>query len=218
MRRYLLATAIALALAAPAKADVIVDNHLSGTGDNVILNGLFSNLVVGSFNGQHTGLVDFTCLGGCLSGTGFTGAQNGNDLKIANFDNLRVQVFDTSLNVLPTATDVFSLTGTGNITAFVTANEPGGGTQLFTFNLGPITLNGQSGFTLSAINGETIDHFTLLDVGGFITDFEHYRIDIAAPLAVPGPVVGAGFPGIIAGCIGLWGLAMKRRRRNQAHA
>jgi len=218
MRRYLLATAAVLALSAPAAADVIIDNHLSGTGDNVIFNGLFSNLVVGSFNGQHTGLVDFTCLGGCLSGTGFTGAQNGNDLKIANFDNLRVQVFDTSLNVLPTATDVFSLTGTGNVTAFVTANELDGTQKLFSFNLGAITLNGQSGFTLTAINGETIDHFTLLDVGGFITDFEHYRIDIAAPLAVPGPVVGAGFPGIVAGCIGLWGLAMKRRRRNQAHA
>ena len=29
----------------------------------------------------------------------------------------------------------------------------------------------------------------ILDVGGTITDFEHYRIDVA--LAVPGPTVGA---------------------------
>lgn len=181
MRKLLLATTALLALAAfPAKADVLIDNHLSGTGDNVIFNAITTNLVVGSFNGQHTGLVDFTCLGGC---GGFTGAQNGNDLKIANFSNLQVQVFDTSLNVLPTATDVFSLLGTGDVTAFVTANEPGGGTKLFTFDLGTITPNGQSGFTLTAINGETIDHFTLLDVGGTITDFEHYRIDVAPQVA-----------------------------------
>lgn len=34
------------------------------------------------------------------------------------------------------------------------------------------------------------------------------------PLAVPGPVVGAGLPGILAACVGLWGLAMRRRKRN----
>jgi hypothetical protein len=183
MKRLLLATTALLAFGSVASADVIIDNHLSGTGDNVIFNALTTNLVVGSFNGQHTGLVDFTCLGGC---GGFTGAQNGNDLKIANFTNLQVQVFNTSLQVLPTATDVFSLLGTGDVTAFVTANEAGGGTKLFTFDLGTITPNGQSGFTLTAINGETIDHFTLLDAGGTITDFEHYRIDVAAPVtAVP---------------------------------
>lgn len=213
MRRLIFATAAAVALMVPAKADVIVDNKLSGTGDNVIFNGLFSNLVVGSFNGQHTGLVDFTCLGGC---TGFTGAANGNDLKINNFSNLGVQVFDiTGVNVLPTATDVFSITGTGDVKVFVTANEAGGGTQLFTFDLttlfGPLG-PGQNGFTLSAINGETINKFSLLDTGGTITDFEHYRIDVAAS-AVPGPIVGAGLPGLLAACLGLLGFSYLRRRR-----
>ncbi len=33
------------------------------------------------------------------------------------------------------------------------------------------------------------------------------------PQAVPGPVVGAGLPGLLAGCIGLWGLARRRRAR-----
>ena len=33
------------------------------------------------------------------------------------------------------------------------------------------------------------------------------------PQAVPGPVVGAGVPGLLAGCIGLWGLARRRRAR-----
>jgi hypothetical protein len=33
------------------------------------------------------------------------------------------------------------------------------------------------------------------------------------PAAVPGPIVGAGLPGILAACVGLWGLAMRRRKR-----
>jgi hypothetical protein len=36
------------------------------------------------------------------------------------------------------------------------------------------------------------------------------------PVAVPGPVVGAGLPGIIAACVGLWGLALHRRRQRMA--
>jgi len=31
------------------------------------------------------------------------------------------------------------------------------------------------------------------------------------PQAVPGPVVGAGLPGLMAACLGLWGLARRRR-------
>lgn len=215
MRWALIPALIALALLpVSAKADVIVDNQLSGTGDNVVFNGLFPNLVVGSFNGQHQGLVDFSCLAGCA---GYTGAQSGNDIKINNFQTLKVQVFDTSgLNVLPTATDVFSITGTGSVSVFVTANESGGGQSLFSFDLtslfGPLG-PGQNGFTLSAINGETIDSFRVVDVGGTITDFEHYRIDVATPVAVPAPLAGAGLPGLLAAIGGLW--AFQRRRRNK---
>src|SRR5262252_9784517 len=204
LKRLILATALGM-IPAAAMADVVIADKLSGTGDNVIFDSAVpGSLVVGSFNGQNQGLVDFTCLGGC---TNFTGAQNGNDIKITadGLTNLSVQVFDTTgLNVLPTATDVFSITGTGHVFVGVTANEPGGGTQLTTFDLvslfGPLG-NGQNGFTLTAINGETINKFTLLDTGGTITDFEHYRIDVAAP--VPGPVVGAGLPGLL-GVALLW--------------
>jgi hypothetical protein len=31
--------------------------------------------------------------------------------------------------------------------------------------------------------------------------------------AVPGPIVGAGFPGLLAGCLALWGLNKRRRNR-----
>jgi hypothetical protein len=208
MRKLLLASALLL-LSAPAYADVILDTHLSGTGDNVIFNSLIGSLALGSFNGQHTGVVDFTDLSGNPL---FTAAANGNDIKITGTNNLQIQVFNTSGIVIPTLTDVFSLKGTGDVTAFVTANEPNGTTKLFTFDLGLLDLNAQSGFTLSAINGETINRFALVDVGGTITDFEHYRVDVGT-LAVPAPALGAGLPGILSACIGVWALQRRRRSR-----
>jgi len=227
MRNILLASATALALTAftaptayvstQAKADVVIQDKLSGTGDNVIFDSTTpGSQVIGSFNGQHQGLVDYDCLGGC---TNFIGAQNSNDIKITadGLTNMSIQVFNsTGLNVLDTATDVFSITGTGDVKVGVTADEPGGGTKLFTFDLqslfGPLG-SGQNGFTLTAINGETINKFTLLDVGGTITDFEHYRVDVASPLGVPGPVAGAGWPGIAAACLG--GVVLVRRRQSR---
>jgi hypothetical protein len=209
MRKILLAMVSAVALNGPALADVILDPHLSGTGDNVIFDSLIGNLAIGSFNGMHQGLVNFTDLS---NNPLFTGAQNGNDIKISNTNDMQVQVFDTSgLTVLNTLTDVFSLKGTGSVTAFVSAVDPNGIPEaLKTFSLGPIDPNAQSGFTFSAINGESISKYVLFDTGGTITDFEHYRIDVA-PAAVPGPVVGAGSPGILAAALGF--LAWRRRRR-----
>jgi hypothetical protein len=201
----LLATVLAISANA-AMADVTILDKLSGTGDNVVFDSQNGGLILGTFNGQNQGTVDFTDLSGNPL---FVGAQNGNDIKIANTSDLQVQVFDTTnTSVLPTATDVFSLKGTGDVTVFVTANESGGGTKLFTFDLGQIDPNAQSGFTLTAINGETINLFTLLDVGGTVTDFEHYRIDVAAS-AVPEPATWAM---MLLGFIGL-GFAFRSRRR-----
>ena len=178
MRKLLLASALLL-FSAPAYADVVLDTHLSGTGDNVIFNSLIGSLALGSFNGQHTGVVDFTDLSGNPL---FTAAANGNDIKITGTNNLQIQVFSLAGVVIPTLTDVFSLKGTGDVTAFVTANEPGGGTKLFTFDLGLLDEHAQSGFTLSAINGETINKFALVDVGG-----SHRRLR-----ALPGRRCGCG--------------------------
>jgi hypothetical protein len=217
MRRYLLATAALMLLAtAPARADVMLSNSLSGTGDNVVFDSLLGHVAIGSFNGQHTGVVDFTDLSNSST---FVGAANGNDIKIANTSDLLVQAFTgqggTTLNTL---TDVFSLKGSGFVTATVTAVTSTGVLEApKVFTLGPIDLNAQSGFTLTAINGEQIVKFEVSDIGGTITDFEHYRIDVAGPLvAVPGPVAGAGLPGLILGGLGLWSLSRRRRRSLRA--
>jgi hypothetical protein len=216
MKKLLLATTAALAFlatAGPSSADVILDPHLSGTGDNVVFDSLSGSVAVGRFNGQHQGLVDFTDLSGNPL---FTGASNGNDIKIANTNDLQVQVFaNDGTTVLPTQTQVFSLKGTGDVTAFLFANDKFGNAEAAqTFDLGVISPNAQSGFTFTAINGEVMTRMVLLDTGGTISDYEHYRIDVASSVAVPGPIVGAGLPGVVAGCMTLLGLGRWRRKRS----
>jgi hypothetical protein len=213
-KRLLLVSAMVGTLASTigASADVILDTKLSGTGDNVIFNQLTPNLVIGSFNGQHTGFVFFHDLS---LNPNFVGAQSGNDIKIANTTNLGFSVFQNinETGQLYTLTDVFSLKGTGSVTAFVTAVDQFGNVEpIKTFNLGTIDPSAQSGFTLTAINGELIKNIRLFDSGGNIADFEHYRIDVGT-LAVPGPIAGAGLPGILAAMVGLWGWKRNRNRK-----
>ena len=95
MRKLLLATTALLALSAlPAKADVVIKTSMTGTGDNVVFDSLNGTTALGSFNGQHTGFAEFHCLAGCTS---FTGASNGNDIKISNFTDLNVRVLAASI-------------------------------------------------------------------------------------------------------------------------
>jgi len=183
MRKLLLATTALLAFAAlPAKADVVLETKLSGTGDNVVFNALTGSLALANLNGQHNEFVQFRDLTGS---TTFTAAANGNDIKIAGSNNLFIQVFDpTDSFVVGTTTQVFSLKGTGSVTAFVQANDANGNAEAIqAFDLGTIDPNAQSGFTFTAINGEVMTSLRLLDLTGNIQEFEHFRIDVATPVA-----------------------------------
>lgn len=197
----------------PAKADVILETKLSGTGDNVIFTSVVGDLALARLNGQHIDVVRFRDLTGS---TTFTAAANGNDIKVSGSNNLFIQVFDPSdAFIIGTTTQVFSLKGTGNVTAFVQASDQFGNPEAIqTFSLGAIDPNAQSGFTFTAINGEVMTSLRLLDLNGNIQEFEHYRIDVAAVAAVPGPVVGAGLPGLITALFGMVGLRTWRRRRH----
>lgn len=218
MRKILLATTALLALVAgtPASADVILDRHLSGTGDNVIFNSVSGDLATALLNGQHANVVQFRDLTGS---TTFSASANGNDIKLTGSNNIFIQVFDpTDTFFVGTTTQVFSLKGTGDVTAFVRAVDAFGNEELLTFALGAISPTAQSGFTFNATNGEIMTSLRLLDLNGNINDFEHYRIDVAAiPVAVPGPIAGAlGIPGLITACLGMLGLGRWRRNRLEA--
>jgi len=198
--------AILTALATPAFADIILDtNGQGGTGNNVIFSSVASSsLILGKLNGQNDEVVRFRDLSGSQN---FSGAQNGNDIKIVNTRDLDITVFNsTNTTQLGVTRDIFSLKGTGEAFFRVTALEADGTFQTFNFtNLagggaglggGGYSLgNGQAGFDFKAINGESIwDLDLFVSAGGSITDFEHFRIDVLAR-AVPGPVAGAGLGG-----------------------
>lgn len=209
MRKFLLAATMLGALALPAQADVILEFKAGGTGDNVVFNSLLNDLALATLNGQHNEFVQFRDLTGSST---FTAAANGNDIKISGSNNLFIQVFDpTDTFVVGTTTQIFSLKGDGNVTAFVGASLNGVDEGFTSFNLGAIDPNAQSFFTFSAINGEVMTSLRLLDLTGNIQEFEHYRIDVAA---VPGPVIGAGIPGLISAAFGMFGFNWYRRRRN----
>jgi hypothetical protein len=209
MRKLLLATAALIALAtAPANATVVVENKLSGTGDNVIFNSVSGSLATALLNGQHTGSVEFRDLTGS---TTFTAAANGNDIKIEGSQNLFIQVFDATHTMVGTTTQVFSITGTGDVNAFVQASDANGVAEpIKFFDLGQLK-NGQNGFTFSASDGEVITSLRIIDVGGTITDFEHYRLDVApiptaaVPEASTWFMMLLGFVGV-----GLFGLRKQR--------
>ena len=86
MKRLLLATAlIALAAVTPASANVTFENGLNGTGTNVVFTGINGNVATGSFNGQFSGLVDFSDL---TNSATFT-ASGGNAIKVEGTNNLQ---------------------------------------------------------------------------------------------------------------------------------
>jgi hypothetical protein len=211
MRKFLLACTALAAMSLPASASVTFESKLSGTGDNVIFNSLSGDVALGSLNGQHQGLVEFRA----LDVSTFNAAANGNDIKINGTNNLQIEVHD-QLNsfVIGTTTQVFSVIGTGNLFAFVRAVDANGVEEpLFTFDLGDLG-NGhaQNGFTFHATDGEVMTRLTLLVQDGTLTEFEHYRIDVGVvpTAAVPEASTWAM---MIAGFIGVGGLAMRKRRR-----
>jgi hypothetical protein len=254
MRRYLLATAMALALTAPAKADLITlggqtwntagetdltltqvpNPTVQPTNNPCIICGTnqpnqptgfgFNNYIQ---NGNETSFIEFSTatVGGSLLqdtvGTGYSVSFLQAFLASRSTTNFSIGIdVNTATGSGPEVLEAFALLDltTHTVLAQYSLLQPGG-TAL------PTIANG-SGFPDYLLSGFDIN---LASIAGDNLVFysrwsntsdgaESFFLVPSAAVAVPGPVAGAGFPGIVAGCVFLWGLAMKRRRRNQAHA
>jgi len=83
------------------------------------------------------------------------------------------------------------------------------------------TLNNGTGFPDYTISGFDIDRndiqadTQLAFLARWSNTSDGAESFFLVPQAVPGPVVGAGIPGILSACFALWGMARYRRKRNQ---
>ena len=231
MRKILLATAALLALTAAARADVFLDTTgQGGTGINVVSDGLDptnSHLLLGHLNGHNDQIVRFLDMSNT---SGFSGASNGNDIKIIDTSNLDITIFDSTNKVeLGTTRDIFSIKGSGSVFFTVQAVKADGTAETFAFTglagnapgLGGGGFDiskGQSGFDFNTgSSGEVITDIDLYtSVGSSITDFEHYRLDVAAVPVAAVPEAST-WAMMILGFFGVGGLAMVKRRR-EGHA
>jgi hypothetical protein len=205
-------------IATSAGATIIFDATPAGTGNNVLFNlqpsDQSGNTVRGNINDANNTLVEFSSTQVLV-----TPAQGQSRIE-ADPDNVLSNLI-TTIPGFATSQAVFNLDATANGSATIIAGDQFG--NLFNFNL-PLSGSGQNFFTLTGTAGELI-----LGVGIFssvgLGDVSQVRFGetVAVPpgttpftVSVPGPVAGAGLPGLIAACGGL--LALARRRRSSATA
>jgi hypothetical protein len=154
-------------------------------------------------------------------GIGFNSNQTGG--TGITLDAMRLTIWNGS----GTALGSFSLANPLNFSAAILALQQGNGNAIFDFELDAIqraefntirAMAGSDNFTvgLSAILGCGVDGAQTFNSPGCMTTndgADSFVFFSQTAVAVPGPIVGAGIPGIIAACFGMIGLNWKRRKR-----
>ena len=203
----LLGGVLLLCGASYAQADIIFNASPSGTGDNVLFNqqpnNQTGNPVFGNINVTGNPTVRFSSNENLIT-------PSGGQARIEAVDG-GLSFLDVSLAAAGTGYDsaVFNLntpngtTGTATITAF----NQFGQNEVFTLNLG----NGQNFFTLTTDAAQFITDVRISSTVG-LTDVRQIRLGPVQAAPVPGPIVGAGLPGMIAAAGGLLALARRRRK------
>ena len=203
--------ALLMSIASAAQATIIFDPTPAGTGNNVVYNQQPSNqsgtTVFGNITDPNNTVVQFQS-----TQTLVTPAQ-GQARTESSPDNVLNNLI-TTIPGFATAQAVFNLDATADGSAAIIAGDQFG--NFFNFNL-PLSGSGQNFFTLTGTAGELIFGVGIFSNVG-LGDVSQVRFgDTFAvppgttPFQVPGPIAGAGLPGLLVACGGL--LAWARRRR-----
>jgi len=200
-------------IATSAGATIIFSATPSGTGDNVVFNQQPANqsgtTILGNINNPNNTPVQFTS-----TQTLVTPAQGQARIE-SNPDNILNNLI-TTIPGFGTTQAVFNLDATANGSASIIAGDQFG--HLFNFSL-PLSGSGQNFFTLTGTAGELIIGVGISSNVG-LGDVSQIRFGATSTLppgvtpftAVPGPIAGAGLPGLIAACGALIALARRRRQ------
>ena len=198
---------IILSLAATSAGAVIMFSPTpSGTGNDVVFNqqppDQTGTTVFGNINVTDT-LVQFTSTQ--VLTTPSQGQARIESVPVNTLNNL-----STTIPGFEFSQAVFNLDATANGSASISAFDQFG--TLFSFSL-PLSGGGQNFFTLTTAGGELISRVAFTTTVG-LNDVSQVRFGSLS--AVPGPIVGAGVPGLILVGGGLLALARGRRKRRLA--
>ena len=187
-----------------AGADIIFDPTPSGTGNNVVFNlqppNQSGTSIFGNINDPANTLVQVTSAQVLISPS--QGQARIESVPDGVLNNLVTTIlgffFDEAVFNLDATAD-----GTANISAFDQFGDQ------FDFMLS-LSGSGQNFFTLTTAGGELISSVVFTTTVG-LEDVAQIRFGGTVP--VPGPIVGAGLPGVLAA--GGWLALLARRRRSR---